>query len=161
MFRFQHSVVTKAQRSLAWEVFSDVSKWNSFADIYGAISWREGKPWEAKSRMEIEVLRPIPMLINRVMISCTPAGRVGWIDHSGAKVLAQWLMFEDHPAGGTRVHTWGDLLHSGEKIMNQPVEDVFSHFIKVWYENFRTYCDALALGAAAMEYSPLVFAQNP
>jgi len=42
MFRFQHAVVTKASPELAWEIFSNLRRWNDFANIYGRLEWREG-----------------------------------------------------------------------------------------------------------------------
>src|ERR1700730_10312751 len=47
MFRFQYGVITKASRARAWEIFSNWHRWNEFANIYGELHWREGRPWEA------------------------------------------------------------------------------------------------------------------
>jgi hypothetical protein len=69
---------------------------------------------------------------------------VGWIDHSLGVVLAQWVSFEEHVRKGTRVHTWGDIVHSGVKIAGQTAEQVITGFTETWYENFRSACDRLA-----------------
>jgi len=90
MFRFQYGVTTKASQTLAWGVFSNWRRWNEFANIYGQVEWREGRPWEAGSRLEIEVLEPVRAVISHVITNCQPAHRVGWIDHSLGVVLAQW-----------------------------------------------------------------------
>jgi hypothetical protein len=157
MFRFQYSVVTKAQRGPAWDIFCDFTKWNSFVSIYGKINWSEGQPWHPSARMEIEVLRPARALIDRVITSCAPARRVGWIDNAMGAVLAQWVMFEDDVSGGTRVHTWGDLLHAAGKISEKTPEELLVNFTRVWYENYRDYCDLMAMGNDAASFSPLVF----
>lgn len=122
MFRFQHSVVTKASSELAWEIFSNVHRWNSFANIYGRVEWREGPPWQPGSRLDIEILRPVPTTIEHVITSCVPSKRLGWIDHALGVAMAQWVNFEPHKSGGTRVHTWGDLVHSGVSIKGRTVE---------------------------------------
>jgi hypothetical protein len=114
MFRFQYSVMTKASRARAWEIFSNWRRWNEFANVYGELHWREGKPWEAGSRMEIELKQPVSTVVTHVITSCQPAHKVGWIDHSLGVVLAQWVHFEELVGGGTRVHTWGDIVHSGD-----------------------------------------------
>ena len=157
MFRFQYSVVTKAEPGATWEVFSDPSRWNSFANVYGDISWREGQPWQAGSRMEIEIFKPLHTVIDHVITSCVPAKRVGWIDHAMGAAMAQWVTFDPDPAGGTRIHTWGDLIHAGRPIGGQHPEDLIVGFTKVWYENFRSYCDLIALGATTRNFSPLDF----
>src|SRR6266436_5311354 len=114
MFRFQYGVTTKASRERTWEIFSNWRRWNEFANIYGQMHWREGQPWEAGSRLEIGV------------------------------VLAQWVSFEEAAGGGTRVHTWGDIVHSGVKIAGQTAEHIITSFTTTWYENFRVACDQMA-----------------
>lgn len=157
MFRFQYSVNTRAEPALCWDVFSDCSRWNSFARIYGSINWIEGLPWEPGSRLEIEVLRPFHSRIEHVITSCVAGKRVGWIDHAMGAALAQWVTFESFPLGGTRVTTWGDLVHSGRAIAGRSAEELITGFTKVWYENFRTVCDQIAAGAAVQAQGLLAF----
>jgi len=70
--------------------------------------------------LEIEVLEPVKTVVSHVITNCQPAHKVGWIDHSLGVVLAQWVSFEEHVRKGTRVHTWGDIVHSGVKIAGKP-----------------------------------------
>ena len=157
MFRFQYSVLTKAEPGLCWDIFSDFSRWNSFAKVYGSIEWREGVPWHAGSRLEIEILRPFESRIEHVITSCTPGHRVGWIDHAMGAAMAQWVTFEGMEKGGTRIHTWGDLVHSGRPIAGRQAEELITSFTRVWYENFRAVCDQIAVGAVLLANAPLVF----
>jgi len=157
MFRFQYSVLTKAEPALCWDIFSDFSRWNSFAKVYGSIEWREGVPWHAGSRLEIEILRPFESRIEHVITSCTPGHRVGWIDHAMGAAMAQWVTFEGMEKGGTRIHTWGDLVHSGRPIAGRQAEELITSFTRVWYENFRAVCDQIAVGAVLLANAPLVF----
>ena len=144
MFRFEYSVTTRANKKLAWEVFSNWRHWNEFASIYGQVNWREGRPWEAGSRLEIEILEPLKTTVSHVITSCQPAHKVGWIDHSLGVVLAQWVSFEQRSGNGTRVHTWGDIVHSGVKIAGQSAEHVITQFTQTWYENYKLACDRRA-----------------
>jgi len=149
MFRFQHAVVTKASPELAWEIFSNLRRWNDFANIYGRLEWREGAPWQPGSRLDIEILRPVHIVIEHVITSCVPAKRLGWIDHAMGVAMAQWVNFEPHKSGGTRIYTWGDLVHSGVNIEGRSVEQLLTSFTETWYGNFRRACDSLFLGSAA------------
>jgi hypothetical protein len=144
MYRFQYSVMTKASSARAWEIFSNWRRWNEFADIYGEMHWREGKPWEPGSRMEIELRQPVPTVVSHVITNCQPAHKVGWIDHSLGVVLAQWVHFEELVGGGTRVHTWGDVVHTGVTIAGRTAEQLITSFTETWYENFRVACDEMA-----------------
>lgn len=144
MFRFQYQIKTKASPKLAWEIFSDWRRWNSFANIYGELQWREGKPWEAGSRLSIEVLQPVNAVVDHVITSCVPAQKVGWIDHALGVAMAQWVTFDHQNGIGTRVHTWGDIVHSGVVIAGRSVEQLVTSFVETWYENFRMTCDHLA-----------------
>jgi hypothetical protein len=144
MARFQYSVITKATPALAWEVFSNWHRWNHFANIYGEIRWRDGQPWTPGSLMQIELLRPVNTVVDHVITGCIPAKKVSWIDHALGVAMAQWVSFEERPSQGTRVHTWGDIIHSGVMIAGHPVDDLVASFTETWYQNFRVTCDRLA-----------------
>jgi hypothetical protein len=117
MIRFEYCVTTKASRKQTWEIFSNWRRWNEFANIYGEHSWREGRPWEAGSRLEIRVLRPVKTIVDHVIRSCQPA---------------------------RKVHTWGDIVHSGVTIAGRTAEQLVASFTETWYENFRTACNQFA-----------------
>jgi len=92
------------------------------------MNWREGRPWEAGSRLEIEVREPVKTVVSHVITNCQPGHKVGWIDHALGVVLAQWVSFEEQPRNGKRVHTWGDIVHSGVKIAGRTAEQVIISF---------------------------------
>ncbi|MGA2096586.1 MAG: hypothetical protein ABSH39_09835 [Candidatus Acidiferrum sp.] len=149
MARFEYSVITKASPSLAWLVFSDSHRWNTFANVYGDIRWREGRPWEPGSHMQIEILRPVNALIDHVITTCVPGKKVGWIDHAIGVAMAQWVTFEEQAGVGTRVHTWGEVIHAGIKIGGLTVEELLGSFTRTWYENFRMACNQLVIPGGA------------
>lgn len=157
MSRFQYSIITKATPAQAWEVFCNWRRWNSFANVYGQILWRDGKPWEPGSRMQIEILRPVNTVVDHVITNCIPAKRIGWIDHALGVAMAQWVSFEERPSQGTRVHTWGDIIHSGVTIAGRPVEELVASFIETWYQNFRQACDQFGEPFSSSPGSSLLF----
>ena len=144
MSHFQYSVTTKADRSLAWEVYSDWHRWNQFANIYGDVEWRGGSPWEPGSRMEIKILHPVNAVVNHVITDCVPGRKLSWIDHALGIVMCQHVTFEEHVSSQTRVHTWGEIFHSGVRITGLSIEQLVASFTETWYENFRLACDQLA-----------------
>jgi hypothetical protein len=145
MFRFQYSVVTKASAQGAWDVFSDWRRWNTFANIYGDVQWTEGDPWRIGSRMEIEVLKPVEVVIDHLIICCEPAREVGWIDRALGVTIGQWVEFEKQAEQQTRITTWGEIVPAGAKVGGREVEQLVSTFIETWYENFRLACDETLL----------------
>jgi len=144
MFRFQYQVVTKASAQDAWDIFSDWSKWKNFANIYGGLQWTEGAPWRIGSRMEIEVLRPVEVVIDHLIICCEPAREVGWVDRALGITIGQWVEFEKQGELETRITTWGEIAPSGATVGGRKVEQLVSSFIETWYENFRQACDQTA-----------------
>ena len=78
---FQYTVITKASPEVAWSIFSDWTRWPSFANVYGNLRWHEGRPWQVGSRLFIEILRPVETVIEHVIITCTPRKQIGWICH--------------------------------------------------------------------------------
>lgn len=155
MSRFEYSVTTKASPALAWFVFSDWHRWNSFANVYGEIRWRDGNPWEPGSRLQIEILRPVNAVIEHVITTCVPGKKVGWIDHAIGVALAQWVTFEERPFEGTLVRTWGEVMHSGINIGGRTVDELLASFTRTWYESFRHACNHVVLpGGGASGQQP-------
>jgi hypothetical protein len=149
MSKFEYSVITKASPSLAWFVFSDTHRWNTFANVYGEVRWIEGIPWESGSRLKIELLRPVYAVIDHVITTCVPGKKVGWIDHALGVALAQWVTFEERPLIGTIVRTWGEVIHSGITIGGRTVEELLASFTRTWYESYRVACNQLVLPGGA------------
>lgn len=144
MFSFKFALHTKATPALAWELFSDWRRWNSFANVYGELRWREGQPWEIGSRLQIEILRPVHVILDHVITNCIPAKKVGWIDHAMGVAMAQWVTFEEKGPDGTTIETWGNIVHQGVMIAGEPAEKLIIGYTKMWYDNFRKACDLIA-----------------
>lgn len=141
MHQFKYSVNTKAERARAWEIYTNHDNWHSFASIYGEIGWVKGYPWQVGSAMEIEILRPVEVVIDHTIILCNPGRMIGWIDRAMGITISQWVSFEEQPDGGTRVHTQGEIFSHGLKIAGKSVEQLMATFTETWYENFRAACD--------------------
>jgi hypothetical protein len=159
MSRFEYSVITKASPALAWLVFSDIHRWNSFANVYGELRWVDGYPWEPGSRLQIEILRPVHAVIDHVITTCVPGKKVGWIDHAIGVAMAQWVTFEELPLEGTRVHTWGEIVHSGISIGGRSVDELIASFTQTWYESFRVACNRLVLPGGTAPGDPFFLRQ--
>jgi hypothetical protein len=141
MHQFRYSVKTKADRNRAWEIFTNHENWRSFANIYGEMKWIKGYPWQVGSTLEIEVLRPIEVIVDHTIVLCNPGRMIGWIDRALGITVSQWVSFEEQPDGGTRVHTQGEVFAHGLKIAGKSVDGLVETFTETWYENFRAACD--------------------
>ncbi len=144
MHRFQYSVTTKAGRSLAWEIYTNWRLWNTFANIYGELQWRDGKPWEPGSRLQIEIQKPVHTVVEHTITAIDPGRSIGWVDWGCGISLRQWVTFEDLSSGETRIQTWGDVTPSKVLIAGRSVSSLVASFIETWYENYRSLCDQFA-----------------
>ena len=138
MERLEYTVVTRAERELAWQVFSDWRAWRRFSNIYGDIRWTKGEPWKPGSRLQIEVVRPQHAIVDHVITVCTPPEFVAWIDHFCGQTMEQWVTFHALPGGGTSIHTWAEIVDG------QNLRGVVQDFITQWYDRFSNECDLLA-----------------
>ncbi len=100
MHTFEYAVTTKATPSLAWEVYTNWKMWHTFANIYGRLHWQHGEPWSIGSRMEIEILKPVKVVVDHLIVNCRHGRELGWIDRALGITLHQWVEFEEHPSGG-------------------------------------------------------------
>jgi hypothetical protein len=143
LLRVEHTVVTRADRELAWRVFSDVEMWPRFSDLYGDIRWL-GEPWMAGSHMNIELKGPVGAVVDHVITVCTPPHLVAWIDHIQGDTMEQWVHFRAMPSGGTEIHTWADLVGTTSTLGGLVVREGLTTFIRNWYNRFSLECDQLA-----------------
>ena len=141
---FQYTVITKASPEVAWNIFSDWTRWPSFANVYGKLRWHEGRPWQVGSRLFIELLRPVETVIEHVIITCTPMKQIGWIDSAVGVTIIQWVEFEQQGEGRTLIHTWGEIAGAKFEIAGRTIPQLVNTFTETWYENFRTACDKAA-----------------
>lgn len=142
----EYTIFTRADRVLAWRLFSDFRFWPAFSDIYGGIRWAKGKPWAVGSRLQIEILRPVKATVDHVITICTPGEQVAWIDHALGNTLVQWVTFESLPDARTRIHTWVEVTGAHRAIAGHDCSEFLRGFIRGWYDRFCAACDQLAEG---------------
>lgn len=143
--KFRYEIVTKATAELAWEVFSNWRRWHTFSNVYGSLEWTQGSPWSEGSRLRIEIIQPVHMFVNHLIIFCDPGRKVGWIDNAFGVVIEQWVTFQEMANGFTRVTVTGEMV-GGESINvgGKSAESLVGDFTRNWYDNFRTVCDQLS-----------------
>jgi len=144
MVRVEHSVATSADIDLTWKIFTNIFLWRRFADVYGAIEWSTGSPWQVGSRLKIEIIRPLKTTVDHVITICTPPKCIAWIDHAIGNTMEQWVQFEAKQGGGTLVRTWADLTGSTKVVAGSPVGEVLKSFVASWYDRFCEECDLAA-----------------
>ncbi|HKD79743.1 MAG TPA: hypothetical protein VKH81_08630 [Candidatus Angelobacter sp.] len=142
----EYTAFTKADRALAWKLFSDFRFWPAFSDVYGPIGWTKGQPWTPGSRLRIEIVRPVKAIVDHVITICSPGEQVAWIDHFLGNTMVQWVTFESLPDGGTRVHTWAEVTGSTTVVDGYECSDFLRSFMRRWYDSFCSACDQLAEG---------------
>ena len=142
--KLEYSIITKANRELAWKIFSNWRRWHEFSDIYKDIRWYKGTPWETGSRLRIEIKRPVPAIVDHVIIACSPGKHVAWIDHFFGNTMEQWVVFEVLPDSSTQVRTWAEFTGVTPVLEGRSVKDLVLDFTRIWYDGFRKVCDELS-----------------
>ena len=142
----EYTAFTKANPTLAWNLFCEFRLWPLFSDIYGDIRWTKGKPWTAGSRLRIEIVRPMKATVDHVITICNPGEHVAWIDHVLGNTMEQWVTFEALSDGRTRVHTWADITGASPFLSARSLSDFVRDFLRQWYDSFCETCDRLAEG---------------
>ena len=138
--RVEFSVVSKADPNLAWKLFSQCDQWNCYLNAYGEIRWI-GEPWTPGSRLQIELTYPVKATQDRVITVCNPPRCVGWINHVLGYTMEQWVLFDPHSGGGTRISTWVEFTGAALNVDGQDLETTVREFVETWYTNFAAECD--------------------
>jgi hypothetical protein len=144
---FTYDVVTRATPKLAWEVFSNWRRWQTFSTAYGTVEWIQGEPWSVGSRLRIEILRPFDIVVDHVITGCEPGRSVAWIDNVLGAVIEQSVSFEQLPTKETRVSVSVHIVGADSvNVGDNDAEQLVRQFTEEWYTNFRTVCDELSHG---------------
>lgn len=142
--RIESIVLTRADCTLAWKIFSDWNLWPKFSDVYGnSIEWH-GPAWESGSRMIIDIIRPVSAKVDRVITVCTPPRCVAWINHVHGYTMEQWVVFDPHTRGGAKVTTWIELTGPALCGGQYDIKALMKLFIDEWFHNFSAECDRVA-----------------
>jgi len=141
---FDYSVISKASRDVAWQVFSDWTLWPKFSDFYQDIRWTKGEPWKEGSRLSITTDRPVRITLDHVITLCDPPEKVAWIDHAIGVTMEQWVFFDALPNGGTQVRTWAEFTGITAIVAGRRIKDVLLEFTHGWYDRFAEQCDRVA-----------------
>ncbi len=146
---FEYSVVTRAGPALAWAIYTDWRRWPRFSDMYGAIDWIRGEPWQIGSRLRIRIVKPVSTTVEHVITLCLPPQKLAWIDHAMGTTMEQWVVFEPLPDGDTRVTTAAAFTGLTAFLAGLALKQVLLDFTHTWYDNFRDECDAAAAQQAS------------
>jgi hypothetical protein len=96
--------------------------------------------------MRIDILQPIPMVVDHAVTFCEPENSVGWIDNGAGVTIEQWVTFNELSSGMTRVSLTGEIAGREHIVIEgKKIEIIVQEFTKTWFENFRLVCDELAL----------------
>lgn len=143
MNRFQYLVMTKAARNTVWDLYLDWEKWGAYANIYGQVKWTKGGPWKVGSEMELEIVRPVELVVQHSITHFRPQREIAWIDRGLGITISQSVNFEDRPRGGCQIYTEGEITPTGAVVGGKSADRLIRVFTETWYENFRTACDKL------------------
>jgi hypothetical protein len=61
--------------------------------------------------------------------------------------MEQWVLFDPHPGGGTRISTWIEFTGAVFDVEGVDVQQVVRDFVEKWSSNFCAECDRLAKSA--------------
>ena len=142
--RIEYAVRSHADVNLCWKVFTDCEHWNSFVPgTYGSIEW-VGEPWAVESRVRMELLQPVPLKTDCVIIGSSPPNKVGWINHELENAVEQWVFFKPHDEGGTVISIWLEIRGNTQMLMGRDIEQVTREYKENWYNCLAKKCDELA-----------------
>jgi len=143
IIRIEFAVHSRAECSLVWKLFSQCEHWNRYLNAYGEIRWL-GERWMQGSRLQIELTYPIAATQDRIITVCNPPRCVAWINHVLGYTMEQWVLFDPHAGGGTRISTWVEFTGAALMVDGHDIEAIVRRFVETWYTNFAAECDRMA-----------------
>ena len=70
--------------------------------------------------------------------------KYAWINHVLGYTMEQWVLFDPHAGGGTRISTWVEFTGAALMVDGHDIEAIVRRFVETWYTNFAAECDRMA-----------------
>src|SRR5579859_1394508 len=90
-FQLKHEVQAKCHPEDVWHVFSQIEDWHKLTDVFGNAGWVEGTPWNAGSRFFLELLYPVKVDLEVLVVKCDAPSEVVFLPHGGGYASQQWI----------------------------------------------------------------------
>jgi len=138
--RIAYSVDIARKPEAVWQVFTH---WQYLLgdQVFRDFRWLEGEPWQAGSRMEVDMVMPFPFSIQRVITAVEAPHKVTWINHAQGITAVQWTTFEERPEG-THVQTWAEYTAQSFPVLQRSLEEIIHEMIRHSLDSLKRACEA-------------------
>jgi hypothetical protein len=150
---FWYDVTTTLPRHLVWNLFTDISNWPSFTNMYRDLEW-QGEPWVSGSAIVGELCYPVHMPFRYLIKRCEPPDLIGYLAHSDQAGLATERTVRFRPL------PFGTLIEVKSSCVGEPPQGAggSQEFIRSvhlsFFSNFARFCDEYLPGPSASQDAP-------
>jgi hypothetical protein len=135
---FEYFVELPCEPRRAFQLLAAPDGWKE-SKVLGRIEWTEGKPWQAGSRRQIEMLWPLHSKHQQRVLAVIPDRCLEVISHGFGYTNHTQILLSEAPLGRTNVRFKIDI--AGKlPLMGTAIGQVVKRFMEVYLEELRTRC---------------------
>ncbi len=127
--RIEYSVGVPVSVDAAFRAFQNLDRL-LHRGIYSEITWTEGKPWEARSRLRFVLEKPIAAEISAVLASISPPRALVLIYHGLGITAEEHVTFGPDLQGGARVHVSFEFVGKSTELSDETIHEVIAFLAK-------------------------------
>jgi len=124
-----------------FSIYVDVDRW-CHRNLFGNIRWVQGKPWEAGSRLRIEILKPIRTTVDQVVQRFEANQSVSYISHVLGITCETRVSFIPVSSEQTAINVGMQLVGTLSRALGFAIEPAIEKSTKDFFEALRKECEA-------------------
>ncbi len=148
MQSFEFQVVVNCPLEKVFSTYSDIEWWSN-RNMFGAIRWVQGAPWEPGSRLRIETRVPIRTTVDQVVTAFERQQRVTYISHVLGMTCETRVSFVPVSRDQTAVNVGMQLVGTSSRAPGFAIEPVIEKATRDFFAELRRECEAAVRGGDA------------
>jgi hypothetical protein len=137
--RVEYSVTVPVPVDAAFKAFQNLERL-LHGGICNDVSWVEGKPWQAGSRVRYDFVRPIRTVVTAVVTSISPPRAISLINHAVGVTTEQNVTFGPDPKGGTRIRMTMDAVGKSTELSESAIHEALAFVTKNALDSVAALC---------------------
>ncbi len=148
--RVEYSATVPVSVDAAFQAFQNLDRL-LHRGIYREISWTEGKPWQAGSRLRFVLEKPVAATISAVVASSSPPRAVVLLYHALGITAEEHVTFGPDLKGGARIHVTFEFLGTSPELSEEATYEVISFLAQDALDTVAALCRPRSTGSASGE----------
>jgi hypothetical protein len=141
--KLEYSTTAQCNTESVWQVFTDVSRWPEWSQMFSGASWIEGDPWQTGSKLLLEVAQP-PAKVKATVGESAAPNRAQWVGSVMGVTIKHDFQFTPQQDGSTLMQSNIDLSGPATFFINGEMQKKGLEMFTQWFDAMKSQAEKIA-----------------